>query len=96
VFEAFVVKRLAVGITISIMHGFDAETEALRRELAQLPQRDLLALAQQEGVRVSGLGGAEIIEALLRMGSDDAAGEQPLQPPLMSMSVSQLLLSPTC
>lgn len=63
------------------MHGFDAETEALRRELAQLPQRDLLALAQQEGVRVAGLAGAEIIEALLRMGSDDAAGEHPVCSP---------------
>jgi hypothetical protein len=62
------------------MYGFDAETEALRQELAQLPHKELLALAQQEGVRVAGLAGAEIIEALLRMGNDDAAGKQPCSP----------------
>lgn len=58
-------------------HSFDAETEALRRELIGLPQAELYALAQQEGVRVAGRSGTEIIESLLRMDcEEDAAGMQ--------------------
>jgi len=54
--------------------GWDAETESLRRELVQLPLKELWALAQQEGVRITGRSGSEIIEALLRMEWEDDAG----------------------
>lgn len=55
---------------------WDAETEALRRELTQLSPKELLALAQQEGVRTAGRAAADIVEALLKMDcEDDAAGK---------------------
>jgi hypothetical protein len=56
---------------------WDAETEALRRELTQLSPKELLALAHQEGVRTAGRAAAEIVEALLKMDCDaDAAGKE--------------------
>jgi hypothetical protein len=56
---------------------WDAETEALRRELTQLSPKELLALAHQEGVRTAGRAAADIVEALLKMDCDaDAAGKE--------------------
>lgn len=54
---------------------YDAETEALRAELMQLPHKELIALAHQEGVSTKGRAQPDIVEALLRMDcEDDAAG----------------------
>lgn len=68
---------------------WDSETEALREELLQLDVKQLLNLAQQEGVRTAGRSPNEIIEAMLRLETEDDAGTV-LQHAALCSAVHQL------